>query len=96
VLSLFKLLLVVVFLVLGASFAVMNDALVTLDLYFITPDLPLSLILLFAVGAGIVLGAVASMFFFLRIKKENTTLKRQARLVQQEVKNLRAMPINGH
>ena len=91
-----KFVLVVVFLVLGAAFAIINDQPVELDLYFLVISLPLSLILLLAVGAGIVLGALAGAFYFMRIRKENADLRRQARLVEQEVRNLRNLPINGH
>lgn len=91
-----KFILVIVFLVIGAAFAIINDQPVELDLYFLVTSLPLSLILLLAVGVGIVLGAIVSAFYFMRIRKENANLRRQSRLVEQEVKNLRSMPINGH
>ena len=93
--KLIKLILVVVFIAVGAAFAVANHQPATIDLYFTTPTLPLSLLLLLAVGAGIILGAIASSFFYVRIKKENSDLRRQSRLVEQEVKNLRTLPING-
>lgn len=90
-----KLLVLLVFMVLGASFAIINDAPVRVDLYFITPELPLSLLLLLALGGGILLGGFAGMVYFMRVKKENADLKRKTRLVNEEVKNLRAMPIKG-
>ena len=90
-----KLLFLVLFMILGASFAIINDAPVTVDLYFITPELPLSLLLLFALGCGIVLGGLGGMVYFMRVKKENADLKRKTRLVNEEVKNLRTMPIKG-
>jgi len=95
VFKLIKLVVVVVFAGLGAAFAIINDQPVSMDLYFAVPTLPLSLLLLLAVGAGIVLGAIASSFYFMRIKKENADLRRQSRLVEQEVKNLRTLPIHG-
>ena len=89
-----KLLFLLVFMVVGAGFAIINDAPVVVDLYFITPQLPLSLLLL-ALGFGIALGGLAGMVYFMRVKKENADLKRKTRLVSEEVKNLRAMPIKG-
>lgn len=91
-----KFILVIIFLIIGAAFAIINDQPVELDLYFLVTSLPLSLILLLAVGVGILLGAVVSAFYFMRIRKENANLRRQAHLVEQEVKNLRSLPINGH
>lgn len=90
-----KLLLLLAFMVVGASFALINDTPVTVDLYFVTPQLPLSLLLLLALGCGIVLGGLAGLVYFVRVKKENADLKRKTRLVSEEVKDLRAMPIKG-
>ena len=90
-----KLLFLVVFMIVGASFAIINDAPVVVDLYFITPEMPLSLLLLLALGSGNLLGALAGMFYFMRVKKENADLKRKTRLVNEEVKNLRTLPIKG-
>lgn len=90
-----KLLLLLVFLVLGASFALINDKPVMVDLYFFTPQMPLSVLLLLALGGGIVLGGLAGAVYFMRAKKETAVLRRQTRLVNEEVKNLRAMPIKG-
>lgn len=90
-----KLLFLLVFAVVGASFAIINDVPVTVDLYFSKPEMPLSLLLLLALGCGIVLGGIAGMFYFMRVKKENADLRRRTRLVSEEVKNLRAMPLKG-
>jgi len=90
-----KLLLLLALMLLGASFAVINDAPVMVDLYFIRPELPLSMLLLLVLGGGILLGGLAGMFYFLRVKKENADLRRKSRLVHEEVENLRAMPVKG-
>lgn len=90
-----KLLFLLVFMIVGASFAIINDAPVIVDLYFLTPEMPLSLLLLLALGCGILLGGLAGMVYFMRVKKENADLKRKTRLVSEEVKNLRTMPIKG-
>ena len=91
-----KFILLVFFLIIGAAFAIINDQPVELDLYFLVTSLPLSLILLLATGFGIVLGAIVSTFYFMRLRRENAVLRRQSRLVEQEVKNLRSLPISGH
>lgn len=95
-LKLIKLLLAVLFLILGAAFAVLNDQAVELDLYFVHTSLPLSLVLLLAMGAGIVLGSIVSTFYFMRLRKENADLRRQTRLARQEAKNLRKIPAGSH
>ena len=90
-----KLLLLLVFMAVGAGFAIINDRPVAVDLYFFTPELPLSLLLLLALGGGILLGALASMVYFMRVRRENADLRRKSRLVSEEVRNLRSMPIKG-
>lgn len=95
-LKLFKLVLVVLFLVIGAAFAIINDRPVDLDLYFLVTQLPLSLILILAAGLGIGLGAIVSSFYFMRLRKQNADLRRHARVAQQEVANLRKLPTKGH
>lgn len=90
-----KLLFLLVFMIVGASFAIINDAPVQVDLYFTKPEMPLSMLLLLALGCGILLGVLAGAVYFMRVKKENADLKRKTRLVSEEVKNLRAMPIKG-
>lgn len=90
-----KLLLLLVFMLLGASFATVNDTPVIVDLYFFRPELPLSLLLLLALGCGILLGGMAGSVYFMRVKKENADLRRKARLVGEEVKSLRTLPVDG-
>ncbi len=91
--KLIKFVLLFVFLILGAGFAIINDRLVPIDLYFVIGEFSLSLVLLAALGAGILLGGFASVFYLMGVKKENADLKRKTRLVREEVNNLRALPI---
>jgi putative membrane protein len=90
-----KLLLLLALMLLGASFAVINDAPVMVDLYFFRQELPLSVLVLLVLGGGILLGGLAGMVYFLRVKKENADLRRKSRLVNETVNNLRAMPVKG-
>lgn len=90
-----KLLLLLIFMVIGASFAIVNDTPVTVDLYFMTPQLPLSLLVLLALGLGMLLGGLTGMLYSMRVRRENTELRRKARLVNEEVRNLRTMPVKG-
>lgn len=95
-LKLVKFVLAVLFLILGAAFAVLNDQPVELDLYFFLASLPLSLVLLLSMGIGIVLGAIVSTFYFMRLRKENADLRRQTNMARREARNLRKIPAAGH
>jgi len=91
-----KLLVVLAVMLFGAAFAVMNAEPVNLDFYFDTRELPLSVVLVAAVCVGALLGVLAGLVGMARLKRENSELKRKARLASQEVNNLRAMPIKDH
>ncbi len=94
--KLLKLLVFLFLLIVGAAFAVLNAQIIQLDFYFALYSLPLSVILIAFMSVGAVLGVVASSTIVLRLKHENNNLKRQANLVNQEVKNLRTMPIRDN
>ena len=91
--KLIKLVFFLFFLLVGASFAVLNSAPVMLDYYFSTLELPLSIVLLAFMALGAFLGVFACSGLVLKLKHENSSLKRKANLVHEEVKNLRTIPI---
>ncbi len=91
--KLLKLIIFLFFLVFGAAFAVLNSDPIQLDYYFSQIDLPLSVVLIAFMSIGAVLGVLACSSIMLRLKHENATLKRKARLVNEEVKNLRTIPL---
>jgi putative membrane protein len=96
VINLIKLLVILLVLILGAGFASLNDAQVTLNYYFGIIDAPLSLALLGALGIGLLLGFLASLALWIGARREIAGLRRHARLAQQEVKNLRSIPLKQH
>jgi putative membrane protein len=77
----------------GAAFAVMNADTVKLNYYFGVQELPLSVILVGAIGVGALLGVLATLVGSLKLKRENMTLKHKAKVARQEVNNLRSIPI---
>lgn len=91
-----KLVLALVILVLGAALATLNEGQVTLNYYFGTIDSPLALALLGALGLGLLLGFLAGLTLWARVRGENARLRRSAKLAQQEVNNLRAIPLKQH
>ncbi|MCB1850179.1 MAG: LapA family protein [Gammaproteobacteria bacterium] len=89
----FKLLFILLVMLVGAAFAVMNAENVNLNYYFGATELPLSVVLVGAVCVGAVLGMLAGLAGLASLKRENASLRREARLATEEVKNLRTMPI---
>ena len=89
----FKLLFILLVMLAGAAFAVMNAEQVQLNYYFGSAELPLSVILVGAICVGALLGILAALAGLAGLKRENASLRRQIRLASQEVKNLRTIPI---
>ncbi len=78
---------------LGLTFALMNAEPVQLDYYFGTVHAPLSLVVVIAVIIGAALGVLASMGIVLGQKRELAKLRKSAKIAEEEVSNLRALPL---
>ena len=87
----FLLLIVIV----GLSFAVLNAETVSLNYYLGSWQAPLSLILVVALALGALFGVLACLSLLLGLKRELAKLRKAAKLSEQEVKNLRAIPLKG-
>jgi putative membrane protein len=78
----------------GVTFAFQNQQLVELRYYFgFSWRGPLSLVLLAALAIGVGLGYLAALRTVLRLQRELVRARREIRAVEQEVANLRALPI---
>jgi putative membrane protein len=93
VINLIKLFFVLVLLALGAGFASLNEGQVTLNYYFGLIEMPMPMALLGSLGLGLLLGFLAGLSLWAKARREIGSLRRSARLVQEEVKNLRALPL---
>jgi len=91
--KLIKLMLFLIILIIGAAFAVLNSEVVRLDYYLSNVELPLSIVLIATMSLGAVMGVIACSSIILRLKHENSGLKRKASIVHEEVKNLRTIPL---
>lgn len=88
-----KLFLIMLIMLVGAVFAVLNAEPVEFNYYFGSRALPLSLVMIAALGAGALLGMLSSMGLMFALKRENLSLRRKSQLASQEVNNLRALPL---
>jgi len=89
----FSLIVLLIVLVFGASFAALNAGLVPLDFYYGSIQLPLSLVLVFSLVSGVLLGLMAALGKIIVLKREIKKLRRDVRNTEKEVTNLRALPI---
>jgi putative membrane protein len=81
---------------LGLTFALMNAETVQLNYYFGNLQAPLSLVVVIAIIIGAGLGVLASMGIVLGQKRELAKLRKSARLAEQEVSNLRSLPLKDN
>ena len=79
--------------IISIAFAVLNADPVTLNFYTGSAEFPLSLTLVCALGLGAILGLIANIGIILRMKRENSKLKREGRNTEKEIMNLRNLPI---
>ena len=85
-----------VLVIFGIVFAVLNAEPVKLNYYFGSEDVPLSLIIVFAMIVGAILGVVASASMIISNRREVMQLRKSVELAEKEVTNLRAIPIRDN
>jgi len=85
-----------VLVIFGIVFAVLNAEPVKLNYYFGSEDVALSLIIVFAMIVGAILGVVASASMIISNRREVMKLRKSVELAEKEVTNLRAIPIRDN
>jgi lipopolysaccharide assembly protein A len=79
----------------GISFAILNAEPVTLHYYLGAQQFPLSLIMILSFSLGLILGLVMMSVILLHLKADKYRLNKKIKLMEQEIQNLRALPIQG-
>lgn len=91
---LFYALLILILVVIGVTFSYKNAQVVELHYYFgVHWVTPLSFMLLTTLTVGIALGFLASLAMLGRMQRQLLRARRDARHLEQEIHNLRALPI---
>ena len=78
---------------LGLTFALMNAESVQINYYIGNFQAPLSLVVVIAIIVGAGFGILASTGIVLKQKRELAKLRKSNKLAEQEVSNLRALPL---
>lgn len=78
---------------LGLTFALMNAETVQLNYYFGNVQAPLSLVIVIAIIIGAALGVLASTGVVFGQKRELAKLRKSKKIAEQEVSNLRSLPL---
>ncbi len=77
----------------GIVFASLNPKPVEVNYIFASIELPLSVLIVIALGVGLVIGLLFSAGVYLKLQRHIFQLKGQVKMAQQEIDNLRALPI---
>ncbi len=85
--------LVLVIVLMGITFAVLNPSEVTVNYYIGKKVMPLSLLLALVFGVGCLFGLLVGFWLVFKAKIRNFRLKHQLKLAEKEVQNLRAIPL---
>ena len=86
-----RLIFILLLMLVGAAFAYINAGTVTLNYYFGSREMPLSLLLLAAVCVGALLGALSVLGGVARSSREKAELRRQVRQKSEEMRQQRAL-----
>lgn len=87
------LIVILIVLAVGLSFALLNAEPVKINYYINSSELPLSLVVVITLLIGASLAAIAGMFTMLKLKRQISKLRKEARVTEKEVNNLRTIPI---
>lgn len=78
------------------TFAGLNATPVSINYYLGTAQLPLSLFAILSFIVGGLLGLLIAFSIYVKLKYANRRLRRRLKLVEEELINLRALPLKDH
>ncbi|MEA2079498.1 MAG: LapA family protein [Pseudomonadota bacterium] len=90
---LFGFLSLIVLVVFGLSFAVLNAEPVSLNYYFGYHDIPLSMVVVLSLAVGAVIGILVSMGMILRLKQQLGGLRRKLQTAEKRADQLHILPV---
>lgn len=79
--------------IIGITFASLNSHTVTINYYVNEATIHIPILLLITLVAGVLLGIIAMLPTLVRSKRGSRRLKHRIKQIEQEVNNLRAIPI---
>lgn len=79
--------------IIGVSFAALNASSTSVNFYFKTLSMPISVLMAIMLGIGILIGFILFLGRYWRLKNECRKIKNQLKLTEKEIKNLRSIPL---
>ena len=82
----------IILIVLGLSFAVLNADTVPLNSYFGFREIPLSMVVVLSLATGAVIGVLVSMGMILRLKQQAASLRKKLQRAEKDAEQLQILP----
>ncbi len=79
--------------IVGIAFSAINNDPVIVNYYLGTLSLPLSIIVVFSIVLGLILGALAIFVGKVQLRYENRRLHKKLEVSEQEINSLRILPL---
>jgi len=89
----FSFIIILIVIILGLYFGSINADPVNLNYFWGTRQIPLSLALVLSLFCGALLGVLVSLGMMIRLRHQLTQLRRTIKTAEQELSNLRAIPL---
>lgn len=86
----------ILFILIGISFALLNAVSVKINLYFNTYTLPVSVLMFIMFGAGVIISGLYFSVICYRLKSRIKKMQNQLMLTEKEIKNLRDIPLKDN
>lgn len=83
----------VIVVLLGITFACLNATPVEINYYVGAQYIPLSLLLAFSLAVGACIGLLIGLSMYCRAKCQSRHLQKRLHLVEKEISNIRALPL---
>lgn len=90
---LFIIIVYLLLILLGVSFAALNATSVSVNLYVKTVTMPISVLMTLMLGIGLLLGFLLFLGRYLRLKSAHRKVKNQLKVTEKEINNLRTFPL---
>jgi lipopolysaccharide assembly protein A len=85
--------LILLIVILGITFALLNHSPVTFNYYLGQQTLPLSMLLIISFALGTLLGLLVSLWVYIKLKIIHFRLNKHLKVAEKEIENLRAIPL---
>jgi len=94
---LIAILLFIIIFIAVVSFSALNPTPTTIHYYIVSLTVPLSIIVITSLISGLIIGTAITFSKIVTLRYENRQLKKKLTASEQEVNNLRILPLkNGH